>query len=156
MFVPHRLLSRPQKEPTITHTSRLARIKGGSLHVSASGVRFEKTGSPKTCVLVGTVYGEIGVLIPIDEGVHKRLLLLQQIMGSVMNTTCGLNPREYRFIKTSGLKLERKRGLLDGTLLWRFMDLDVRTQDELCAAMGTTADIVSENLLEIDRMWCFF
>lgn len=54
------------------------------------------------------------------------------------------------------MKLERKRGLVDGSLLWKFMDLDSRTQDELCAAMGTSVDVVFENLLEIDFSWGFF
>lgn len=54
------------------------------------------------------------------------------------------------------MKLERKKGLLDGSLLWKFTDLDMKTQDELCAAMGTTADLVCENLIELDFSWAFF
>ncbi|CAM9851731.1 unnamed protein product, partial [Ectocarpus fasciculatus] len=131
MFLPHRLLNRA--------------LPGR-----------EMIPSFKTSVFTGTIYGEFGIVVPIDEGMYRRLMLLQQIMGSVMKTTCALNPREYRFIKTSEMKLERKRGLVDGSLLWKFMDLDSRTQDELCAAMGTSVDVVFENLLEIDFSWGFF
>lgn len=46
--------------------------------------------------------------------------------------------------------------MIDGTLLWNFMNLDIKTQDELCAAMGTTADAICENLLELELSWAFF
>jgi hypothetical protein len=46
--------------------------------------------------------------------------------------------------------LEKKRGILDGNLLYKFITLDPCTQIELTAAMGTTVDIVMDNLLEID------
>jgi cleavage and polyadenylation specificity factor subunit 1 len=106
--------------------------------------------------MLGTNDGELGILVGVDDRSHRRLLLLQQIMGSVVESTCGLSHRDYRFIKTSKYRLDRKRNVLDGTLLWRFMDLDIKTQDELSGAMGTTADVILENLVEIDNSWGFF
>ena len=82
------------------HVGRLSSSKLG-VQLPQSGLRLEKKTSSKTCLLVGTVYGEISCLAPVDERTYRRLLLLQQIIGSVMETTCALNPREYRFIKTA-------------------------------------------------------
>lgn len=40
--------------------------------------------------------------------------------------------------------------MLDGSLLWRFVGLDARTQHDLTRAIGTTVDRVMANLLDID------
>ncbi len=99
----------------------------------------------------GTIEGALGLLIPIEERTYRRLVLLQQIMSTSISTTCCLNPREFRVMKTSKpYLLEKKRGILDGNLLYKFVTLDPSTQIELTAAMGTTVDIVMDNLLEID------
>ena len=70
--------------------------------------------------------------------------------------SCGLNPREFRILKTKRFQLEKKKGVLDGNLLWLFITLERSLQDELTAAMGTTVDIVLDNLLEIDLLNTFF
>lgn len=105
MFLPHRLLNRalPGREmiPSLRGRQGIYNTNKFGHVESASGLRYEKTSSFKTSVFTGTIYGEFGIVVPIDEGMYRRLMLLQQIMGSVMKTTCALNPREYRFIKTS-------------------------------------------------------
>lgn len=98
MFLSHRLLHKPEFS---IDSGRFTLAKNARIIESASGVRYEKNSSAKTCSLIGTIYGELGVVVPVDERMYRRLMLLQQIMSSVMETTCALNPREYRFLKSS-------------------------------------------------------
>lgn len=120
------------------------------------GSRLDKVSSLRTVTILGTMDGGIGVLVPIDAEIYRRLALLQELMSVGVPTPCALNPREYRVIKTSRVKVEKKRGILDGTLLWKFATLETSLQNELMAAMGTTADIIIENLQEIDLALHFF
>ena len=97
------------------------------------------------------------MLAPVDEGVHRTLALLQQIMSTTVPTSCGLNPRQFRQLKCSRQRLEKtNKGILDGNLLWQFANLEGSLQEELAFAMGTTADIILDNLLEIDMLNSFF
>ncbi len=146
-FMSHRLLTKP------------IILSESALHFSSfvsDEQRLEKKLSTKYSTCVTTIEGELGILIPVDDRTYRRLLLLQQIMASVIKTAGALNPREFRHIRTVKYRLERKRGFLDGTLLWAFVDLDVKTQDELCAAMGTTCDAVLDTFRELDLLSSFF
>lgn len=96
------------------------------------------------------------MMIPVEERMYRRLALLQQIMRMGVPTPCALNPREYRLIKTTRFVAEKKKGVLDGTLLWKYVSLESGLQDELAAAMGVTADTILENLLELDLLGTFF
>lgn len=59
--------------------------------------------------------------------------------------------RAYRlFDHGPTFRYETKKNMLDGTLLWRFVGLDARTQHDLTRAIGTTVDRVMANLLDID------
>ena len=49
----------------------------------------------------------------------------------------------------------RKRNMLDGALLWRFVALDAPMQFEIAAAIGTKVETLLDNLLEIDMMAVF-
>lgn len=59
--------------------------------------------------------------------------------------------RAYRlFDRGPTFRHETKQNMLDGTLLWRFVGLDARTQHDLTRAIGTTVERVMSNLLDID------
>jgi len=120
------------------------------------GGRLDKNTSKKSTLVIGTVDGSLGLLVAVEEKTYRRLALLQQIMSTSIKTSFGLNPREFRIVKTEKFRLEKKRGVLDGNLLWKFINLEPSLQDELTAAMGTTVDKVLENLLEIDVLNSFF
>jgi hypothetical protein len=128
-----------------------------NINVSARvGARLEKYGSVKSSLIVGTLDGGMGILIPVDEKTYCRLSILQQIMSTTVKSVCGLNPSDFRVISNSMHRLERKKGVLDGPLLWNFANLEGKLQDELASAMGTTVDIIFDNLLELDRMTNFY
>jgi cleavage and polyadenylation specificity factor subunit 1 len=105
---------------------------------------------------VGTADGGLGVLLPLDERVYRSLSLLQQIMAIGVRTTCSLNPRDFRSIKTRAFRAEKKRGVLDGTLLWRYPSLPLTLQNDLAAVIGTTPDSILESLTKLDTFLSFF
>lgn len=113
-------------------------------------------GSTSNCVVLGTVDGGLGILVPVDERVYRRLNLLQQLMSMVVQTPCALNPQEFRLMKTRRYKFQRQKGLLDGTLLWKFPTLDAELQEEIVKALGVTIDTVMESLQEVDLLASFF
>jgi hypothetical protein len=133
---------------------------GGASSTSPStivlGSRLEKNICSKSCLVYGTADGGIGLLLPIDERIHRRLAVLQQIMYTTQPMSCCLNPNEYRTIKISKHRNEKKRGIIDGNLLWSFINLEESLQDELASAIGTTADVIIENLEELDMVSLFF
>jgi hypothetical protein len=120
------------------------------------GSRLEKNIGSKSCLIYGTADGGIGIFLPIDERIHRRLAVLQQIMYTTQPMSCCLNPNEYRTIKISKHRNEKKRGIIDGNLLWSFINLEEALQDELASAMGTTADVIIENLEELQMLSLFF
>jgi hypothetical protein len=120
------------------------------------GSRLEKNHCLKSCLIFGTADGGVGVLLPIDERIHRRLAVLQQIMYTTQPMSCCLNPNEYRTIKISKHRNEKKRGIIDGNLLWSFINLEESLQDELASAMGTTSDAIIENLEELEMLSLFF
>jgi hypothetical protein len=116
----------------------------------------------RSCTMVGTMDGALGCLVPLDEKMYKRLALLQQIMSMLLPSTLALNPRDYRipvgwkskypFLQaTTGRKI-----VLDGCVLFQFLDLDHAIQEELAHTLGVTAFFLRENLHEIDYLSRFF
>lgn len=120
------------------------------------GTRFNKTVSTKICSVYGSTDGALGLLVPLEERVYRRLALLQQLLATSVKTCCYLNPQEHRFFQSARVRTERRRGLLDGSLLWQFVNLDADLQDDLAAAMGVTTDLLLDNLQEIDHVTNFF
>jgi cleavage and polyadenylation specificity factor subunit 1 len=100
--------------------------------------------------------GSVGVLIPIEEKIYRRLALLQQIMSMGIATPFAMNPKEYRKIKSKSFRIEKKSGILDGVLLWRYNTLPSSLQDELATIMGVTTDVLLDNLSKIDISANFF
>jgi cleavage and polyadenylation specificity factor subunit 1 len=105
---------------------------------------------------MGTSDGGIGIYIPVEERAYRRLALLQQILSTALETSLALNPRDFRVFRTSKVQPPSKKGVLDGTVLWRFVSLEASLQDELTASIGTTTDLVLENLHELDMLTAFF
>ncbi|CAM9961955.1 unnamed protein product, partial [Hapterophycus canaliculatus] len=104
------------------------------------------------CLLAGTLDGGLGAILPVDERVFRRLYALQGIMSNALGHNGAANPRRSYRLYDHGptFRYETKQNMLDGTLLWRFVGLDAKTQHDLTRAIGTTVDRVMANLLDID------
>jgi len=149
--------ARPPPPPPGHNNNR--RLSKGDYAVSPTapfGSLLDKTTGQRTCMVIGTVDGGLGVLFPVDEKTYRSLSLLQQIMAMGVRTTCCLNQRDYRTLKTVALRLEKKRGVLDGTLLWRYASLTVSMQNDLAAVIGTSSDAIIDSLSKLDASISFF
>lgn len=131
--------------------------KGSTFPLQRFGTRLSKTSILKRSTsLVCNMDGGIGMLLPLEERMFKRLTLLQQIMTITIPTLGGLNPRDYRLFKSTRVRVFKKKGVLDGCVLWNFMTLPPSIQDQLAATVGATAYLIKENLHEIDYLLRFF
>lgn len=122
----------------------------------AFGTRQSKTSINRSCAIIGTIDGSIGMLSPVDEFVFKRLYLLQYLMSVSLQHVCALNPRDYRLLKSTQFRLEKKKNVLDGSLLWRYVSLDKSQQEFLATSIGTSAATILDNLYEIESTSHFF
>jgi hypothetical protein len=135
--------------------------------VSKSSLVAGETGSStirnrRLCTIVGTMDGSLGCLTPVEEKMYKRLTLLQQIMTMLLPSTFALNPRDFRIATGFRIKYPflqataSRRIVLDGCLLFQYLELDNAIQEELAHIIGSSAQVLRENLYELDILTRFF
>lgn len=101
--------------------------------------------------------GSLGYLLPISEKVYRRLLMLQNALNMQIPHTAGLNPRAYRAVKNACLDLSNShKNILDGELLWKFLNLSVLEKSEMAKRIGTNVDQLVEDLMDVDRLTAHF
>jgi len=148
--MPNPLDNRPPPPPPRTR-------KGSNFPLQRFGTRFNTCTIPgKTTALVPTLDGGIGLVLPMEERMYRRLTLLQQIMTMTVHTPFALNPRDYRLFKTVRNRARKKRGVVDGCTLWMFDALPPSMQEQLAATVGATPYLIKENLHELDYLSRFF
>ncbi|XP_053916563.1 cleavage and polyadenylation specificity factor subunit 1 [Cuculus canorus] len=104
-----------------------------------------------------TLDGALGLLLPMHEKPYRRLLMLQNALSTALPHRGGLNPRAFRLLQTERRSLQNAvRNVLDAELLQRFLYLSAMERHELAKKIGTTPDIILEDLLEIDRVTAHF
>ncbi|XP_025915352.1 cleavage and polyadenylation specificity factor subunit 1 isoform X2 [Apteryx rowi] len=104
-----------------------------------------------------TLDGGIGLLLPMQEKTYRRLLMLQNALTTMLPHHAGLNPRAFRMLHMDRRILQNAvRNILDGELLNRYLYLSTMERSELAKKIGTTPDIILEDLLEIDRVTAHF
>ena len=102
----------------------------------------------------GTTDGEYGAIIPLSEPVYWRLTALQSVMVNAIESDCALSQRAWRLYRRSARRGgcrggDRKKGVIDGNLVMRFCDLALADQEDLASAIGSTVDLILDNLLEL-------
>lgn len=152
----HPALSVDTKPAQSTSTISKGYYRTGSINGAPFGSRYIKSSMTKSCLICGSLEGGVGILLPVDEKVFKRLNLLQHMMIMTLPSTLGLNPKDYRLLKSTRYRFEKKKGILDGNILWKFISLSSELQDDLAASMGSSTDIVLENLLDMQILYQFF
>ncbi|KAJ9305483.1 hypothetical protein DTO217A2_5012 [Paecilomyces variotii] len=88
---------------------------------------------PRHQVLVTTQTGLIGLITSVSEESYRRLSALQSQLINSLEHPCGLNPRAYRAVESDGIG---GRGMIDGTLLQRWLDLGRQRKMEIAARVG--------------------
>ena len=133
----------------------------------------------------GTLDGAVGAIVPLEEGVYQRLRFLQREMCRKLDHNAGLNPVQFRVPKSKQepLRYERRQAaqcimdqkfkarrpddddsregsgtscVLDGVLLWQYINLDTARQMELARTIGTTPRTILQNLFDLDLTTKFY
>ncbi|KAM6958697.1 cleavage and polyadenylation specificity factor subunit 1 [Aplochiton taeniatus] len=104
-----------------------------------------------------TLDGGLGLLLPMQEKTYRRLLMLQNALTTMLPHHAGLNPKAFRMLHTDRRTLTNAvRNILDGELLNKYLYLSAMERSELAKKIGTTADIILDDLLEVDRVTAHF
>ncbi|CAL8295435.1 unnamed protein product [Merluccius merluccius] len=104
-----------------------------------------------------TLDGGLGLLLPMQEKTYRRLLMLQNALNTMLPHHAGLNPKAFRMLHSDRRTLQNAvRNVLDGELLNKYLYLSTMERSELAKKIGTTQDIILEDLLEIDRVTAHF
>ncbi|CAB9502941.1 and polyadenylation specificity factor subunit 1 [Seminavis robusta] len=103
----------------------------------------------------GTTDGGFGAIIPLSEPVYWRLAALQSVMANALESDCSLSQRAWRLYKRSHRRggcrsTDRKKGVIDGGLIVKYADLPVGDQEDLASAIGSTVDLILDNILELN------
>ncbi|KAI8362546.1 CPSF A subunit region-domain-containing protein [Mortierella sp. GBAus27b] len=98
----------------------------------------------------GTLDGGLCMITPIPEKTSKRLALLStQIINGVQHAA-GLNPRAFRLLQSKDrLNYNPAKGILDGDLLFEYINLPANRQKEMTKQIGTGVDRVMDDLAGI-------
>ncbi|XP_049332334.1 cleavage and polyadenylation specificity factor subunit 1 [Astyanax mexicanus] len=104
-----------------------------------------------------TLDGGIGLLLPMQEKTYRRLLMLQNALTTMLPHHAGLNPKAFRMLHTDRRTLQNAvRNILDGELLNKYLYLSGMERSELAKKIGTTSDIILEDLLDVERVTAHF
>uniref|UniRef100_A0A8C1RGG2 Cleavage and polyadenylation specificity factor subunit 1 n=1 Tax=Cyprinus carpio TaxID=7962 RepID=A0A8C1RGG2_CYPCA len=104
-----------------------------------------------------TLDGGVGLLLPMQEKTYRRLLMLQNALTTMLPHHAGLNPKAFRMLHCDRRTLQNAvRNILDGELLNKYLYLSTMERSELAKKIGTTADIILDDLLEVERVTAHF
>lgn len=104
-----------------------------------------------------TLEGGLGYILPLPEKTYRRLFMLQNVLLLHIEHLCGLNPKQYRTIKTvRRLSTNPARCILDGDLLWMFLTLPMNEKQEVAKKIGTKMEEILADLMEIDNVTSIF
>ena len=102
----------------------------------------------------GSSDGNIGCIVPVNEDIYWRLAALQSVMSNALETDCALSQRAWRLYRRTprrgGCRSNvRRKGVIDGDLIVKYVDLSMKEQEDLASAIGSTTDLILDNLLEV-------
>lgn len=104
-----------------------------------------------------TLDGGVGLLLPMQEKTYRRLLMLQNALTTMLPHHAGLNPKAFRMLHCDRRTLQNAvKNILDGELLNKYLYLSTMERSELAKKIGTTPDIILDDLLEIERVTAHF
>ena len=84
-------------------------------------------------VLVTSQTGSVALITTLSEESYRHLSALQSQLVNGLEHPCGLNPRGYRSVESDGIG---GRGMIDGNLLQRWLDLSTQRKAEIASRVG--------------------
>ncbi|XP_055705403.1 cleavage and polyadenylation specificity factor subunit 1 [Phlebotomus papatasi] len=111
----------------------------------------------KHITFFGTLDGGLGFCLPLPEKTYRRLFMLQNLLMVHSSHLCGLNPKVFRTIKSSRkMQANPARCIVDGELIWSFIQLPMNEKMELAKKIGTRIDEIYSDLAEIHSVTAVF
>ena len=108
-------------------------------------------------VFAATLDGGIGYVLPVQEKVYRRMLMLQMKMNSGLPHWAGLNPKAFRLFQTRHQYLYNpQKNILDGNLLARYSQLSLKEKLDFAKQIGTSPRQVLDNLKDMDMITAHF
>ncbi|KAJ0421006.1 CPSF A subunit region-domain-containing protein [Aspergillus carlsbadensis] len=89
--------------------------------------------APLHQVLVTSHNGSIGLVTCVPEESYRRLSALQSQLTNTLEHPCGLNPRAHRAVESDA---SAGRGMLDGNLLFQYLDMSKQRKAEIAGRVG--------------------
>ncbi|KAL4927927.1 cleavage/polyadenylation factor CFT1 [Aspergillus undulatus] len=83
--------------------------------------------------LITSQNGSIGLVTCVPEESYRRLSALQSQLTNTLEHPCGLNPRAYRAVESDA---SAGRGMLDGNLLFQYLDMSKQRKVEIAGRVG--------------------
>ncbi|KAL3921231.1 MAG: hypothetical protein SGILL_002856 [Bacillariaceae sp.] len=108
----------------------------------------------RLAVSFGTTDGGFSCVVPLSEPIYWRLTALQSVIVNALDSDCALSHRAWRLYRRTPCRggcqsNERKKGVVDGDLVMKYADLSKAEQEDLASAIGSTVDMILDNLLEL-------
>ncbi|KAL4940501.1 hypothetical protein BDV06DRAFT_196443 [Aspergillus oleicola] len=89
--------------------------------------------APLHQTLITSHNGSIGLVTCVPEESYRRLSALQSQLTNILEHPCGLNPRAYRAVESDA---SAGRGMLDGNLLFQYLDMSKQRKVEIAGRVG--------------------
>jgi cleavage and polyadenylation specificity factor subunit 1 len=89
--------------------------------------------APLHQVLVTSHNGSVGLVTCVPEESYRRLSALQSQLTNTLEHPCGLNPRAHRAVESDA---SAGRGMLDGNLLFQYLDMSKQRKAEIAGRVG--------------------
>ncbi|XP_050311770.1 LOW QUALITY PROTEIN: cleavage and polyadenylation specificity factor subunit 1 [Anthonomus grandis grandis] len=103
--------------------------------------------------MFATLDGGLGYVMPVAEKTYRRLLMLQNVLVSHGAHVAGLNPKSFRTFKSFRKMLSNPaRSIIDGELVWNFMQLSISEKIEISKKIGTKLEELQEDLGDIQKL----
>jgi len=108
----------------------------------------------RLAVSFGTTDGGYCSVVPMSEPVYWRMTALQSVLANALESDCALSQRAWRLYRRSSRRggcrnNDRKKGVIDGDLVLQYTDLSKADQEDLASSIGSTVDLILDNLLEL-------
>lgn len=90
---------------------------------------------PQYQVLITSQNGSMAIVTSVPEESYRRLSALQSQLTNTLEHPCGLNPRAFRSVESD---VSAGRGMLDGNILYRWLDLGTQRKTEIAGRVGAS------------------
>lgn len=97
-------------------------------------------------ILITTTTGAICLLSPLSESQYRRLGTLANHLSNALSHACGLNPKAYRISSQAPEAVIGGRPVVDGELLFRWMDLGAGRRAEIAGRCGVDPETIRDDL----------